>query len=73
MSHRPINTKTTYENFIIQTHKSNKKTGDRASSIKDHLKYGGVWKPKSHSLYMSVAITNENSTSQTCLKKLHIP
>ncbi|KAI9269623.1 hypothetical protein EDC94DRAFT_556671 [Helicostylum pulchrum] len=46
-------------------------TGDRGychnSSIKGHLKYGSVWKPRLHSLYMSVAVTNENLTSQTCV------
>ncbi|KAI8093979.1 hypothetical protein BDF21DRAFT_85771 [Thamnidium elegans] len=55
-------------------------TGDRgychSSSIKGHLKYGGVWKPKLHSLYTSVGITNENLTSQTyvfCFKKTTRP
>ncbi|GAA5803914.1 hypothetical protein HPULCUR_009399 [Helicostylum pulchrum] len=46
-------------------------TGDRGycnnSSIKGYLRYGGVWKPKLHSLYTSVAVTNENLTSQTCV------
>lgn len=46
-------------------------TGDRGycnnSSIKGHLRYGGVWKPRLHSLYTSVAVTNENLTSQTCV------
>ncbi|KAI8880038.1 hypothetical protein K501DRAFT_152370, partial [Backusella circina FSU 941] len=44
--------------------------GDRGygvgSRIKGFLKYGGKWKPKKHTLYTSVCITNENNTSQTC-------
>ncbi len=44
--------------------------GDRGygvgSAIKGHLKYGGQWKPRKHSLYTSVCITNEHNTSQTC-------
>lgn len=32
-------------------------------SIKGHLKYGGVWKPKLNSLYTSVAIASKNLTS----------
>lgn len=45
--------------------------GDRGygigSSIKGHLRYGGMWKPDIHSRYTSVGITNEHNTSQTCL------
>ncbi|KAI9249372.1 hypothetical protein EDC94DRAFT_624160 [Helicostylum pulchrum] len=43
-------------------------------SIKGHLKYRGVWKPKLHSLYTSVANTNKNLTSRICVfcfKKNH--
>ncbi|GAA5814071.1 hypothetical protein MFLAVUS_007561 [Mucor flavus] len=44
--------------------------GDRGyrlgSSLKGHLKYGGVWKPKLRSPYASIAITNKYLTSQTC-------
>jgi hypothetical protein len=44
--------------------------GDRGygvgSRIKSFLKYGGIWKPKTHSLYTTVCVTNENNTSQTC-------
>jgi hypothetical protein len=56
------------------TGKSKKKpvlfVGDRGygvgSRIKSFLRYGGTWKPKTHSLYTTVCITNENNTSQTC-------
>lgn len=45
--------------------------GDRGygigSAIKGHSRQGGVWKPRKHSLYTSVCITNEHNTSQTCL------
>ncbi|KAI7893824.1 uncharacterized protein EV154DRAFT_460263 [Mucor mucedo] len=45
--------------------------GDRGhgfnSTIKGYLRYGGHWKPKIHSRYTSVCITNEHNTSQTCL------
>lgn len=45
--------------------------GDRGegigSRIKGFLKYGGKWKPKIHSRYCSVCVTNEHNTSQTCM------
>ncbi|KAI9469779.1 MAG: hypothetical protein EXX96DRAFT_623386 [Benjaminiella poitrasii] len=54
--------------------------GDRGlgigSRLKDHLKYGGNWKPVKNGLYTSVLITNEHNSSLTCLfcyKKLTHP
>ncbi|KAI8091641.1 hypothetical protein BDF21DRAFT_376460 [Thamnidium elegans] len=54
--------------------------GDRGygigSTIKGHARQGGLWKPKKHSLYSSVCITNEHNSSQTCIfcfKKLFHP
>ncbi|KAI8091495.1 hypothetical protein BDF21DRAFT_332254, partial [Thamnidium elegans] len=45
--------------------------GDRGygigSTIKGHARQGGLWKPKKHSLYSSVCITNEHNSSQTCI------
>ncbi|KAI8355717.1 hypothetical protein BD560DRAFT_426601 [Blakeslea trispora] len=45
--------------------------GDRGygigSSIRGHVRLGGSWKPKKHSLYTSVCITNEHNTSQVCV------
>jgi hypothetical protein len=42
--------------------------GDRGygvgSRIKSFLKYGGTWKPKTHSMYTTVRVTNENNTSR---------
>ncbi|KAI8380047.1 hypothetical protein BD560DRAFT_388271 [Blakeslea trispora] len=42
--------------------------GDRGygigSSIRGHVRLDGSWKPKKHSLYTSVCITNEHNTSQ---------
>ncbi|KAI8333184.1 hypothetical protein EDC96DRAFT_526105 [Choanephora cucurbitarum] len=44
--------------------------GDRGygvgSSIRGHVRLGDSCKPKKHSLYTSVCITNEYSTSQIC-------
>ncbi|KAI8370843.1 hypothetical protein EDC96DRAFT_502539 [Choanephora cucurbitarum] len=43
--------------------------GDRGmgvgSRIKQHLRYGGIWKQNNHARYITVSITNENNTSQT--------
>ncbi|KAI8372191.1 hypothetical protein BD560DRAFT_446568 [Blakeslea trispora] len=36
------------------------------SRVKRHLRYGGIWKQDLHARYMTVCITNENYTSQTC-------
>ena len=45
--------------------------GDRGegtgSRLKGFLRYGGKWKPKVHSRYSTVCITNEYNTSQTCV------
>ncbi|KAL4206359.1 hypothetical protein AB4K20DRAFT_1773551, partial [Rhizopus microsporus] len=45
--------------------------GDRGlsigSRIKGFMRCGGHWKPKKHSLYATVCITNEHNTSQTCI------
>ncbi|OAD01397.1 hypothetical protein MUCCIDRAFT_112842 [Mucor lusitanicus CBS 277.49] len=44
--------------------------GDRGtgvgSRIRGHLRYGGFWKPKNRSHYISVCVTNEHNISQTC-------
>ncbi|KAI8364504.1 hypothetical protein EDC96DRAFT_463609 [Choanephora cucurbitarum] len=54
--------------------------GDRGygvgSSIRGHVRLGGSWKPKKHSLCTSVCITNEHNTSQVCVfcfKKISHP
>ena len=45
--------------------------GDRGacvdSRLKDHLKYGGKWKPKLHVISSAIQFTNEHKTSQTCM------
>ncbi|KAI8352166.1 hypothetical protein EDC96DRAFT_577465 [Choanephora cucurbitarum] len=40
---------------------------DVGSRIKQHLRYGGIWKQNNHACYTTVSITNENNTSQTCV------
>ncbi|CAO3656709.1 unnamed protein product [Mucor hiemalis] len=54
--------------------------GDRGtgvgSRLKGFLKYGGKWKPTTHSKYSTVCYTNEQNTSQTrlfCYSKLLHP
>ncbi|KAI8359094.1 hypothetical protein EDC96DRAFT_596194 [Choanephora cucurbitarum] len=45
--------------------------GDRGigvgSRIKQHLRYGGIWKQDNHARYTTASIINENNTSQTCV------
>ncbi|KAG1445632.1 hypothetical protein G6F56_009846 [Rhizopus delemar] len=46
------------------------------SRLKGFMRYGGLWKPKQHSRYAAVYVTNEQNTSQTCVfcfKKLMHP
>ncbi|KAI8380053.1 hypothetical protein BD560DRAFT_444750 [Blakeslea trispora] len=49
--------------------------GDRGfgigSRIKQHLRYGGIWKQDLHARYMTVCITNENNASRTCVYCFH--
>ena len=41
------------------------------SRIKAFIRYGSHWKPKRHSLYTTVCITNEHNTSQTCIYRFN--
>ncbi|KAI9480331.1 MAG: hypothetical protein EXX96DRAFT_481019 [Benjaminiella poitrasii] len=54
--------------------------GDRGyesgSTIKSHVRYGGPWKPRMHSNFTTVCLTNEHNSNQTCIfcfKKILYP
>lgn len=71
------------ERYFVSPVKDRKRVmfvGDRGlavgSRLKGFLRYGGLWKPKQHSRYAAVCVTNEHNTSQTCVfcfKKLMHP
>ena len=48
------------------------RTGDKGKGVgsrtKGHLRYGGNWRQDNHTRYTPVCVTNEDCTSQTCVK-----